>query len=292
MYSLERFEARLRRGWPSGAIPVYAVHGRGRWGAASRPGRALSCREVRPAFARGATVCISELDRVDRDVAALCEEVRAALGYPGDVHANAYWSPHGSGFDRHFDVRVATTLQLSGAKTWRFTSDPAVAWPIANGYVSGRRVRYFDEARDHAPWEYRLGCDPRAWEETALRPGDLLCLPAGALHAARAEGHSFALNLHFNRLHVGRWIGSLLDRELGDEASWRHVPPLAAAGVGRRSPNERGRAFLVERLDEAIATLARWRRDPAQMGGPRAPASGGTRPPARRSAARRSAPSR
>jgi hypothetical protein len=136
-YTLDAFLRRVDGGWPAARVPVRAVFERGEVDDATRPSRYITPAEIRGAFAEGATICISQFDRVDADVAALCDEARAALG---------------------------------------------------------------------------------CWQEATMQAGDLLCLPAGALHAARAVGHSFALNLHFNPLPVGGWLGGLLDGRLGDAA--------------------------------------------------------------------------
>lgn len=260
-YTLDAFLRRVDGGWPAARVPVRAVFERGEVDDATRPSRYITPAEIRGAFAEGATICISQFDRVDADVAALCDEARAALGCPGEVHANAYWSPDGAGFAAHFDLRVATSLQIAGAKRWRFTTTPAIAWPTGNGEVVDGSIRYLDAPpRLHEPWEY-APVPALCWQEATLQAGDLLCLPAGALHAARAVGHSFALNLHFNPLPVGGWLGGLLDGRLGDAAGWRHVPPLFGGDAPPQGPNAAGRAFVRARLDEAIAQLTAWRDD-------------------------------
>lgn len=263
LYSLDRFRASFHRPWPSSAHAKAVFDGRG--GEGSDPRLFLEPKCLGEAFAAGATVCITWLDEVEPSLAALCQDTKLKLGYAGDVHMNAYWSPHGAGFRPHFDARIATTLQIEGTKRWRYVTRPSIAWPRKNAIARNERIIYQAQHVDPDSWECDFDLDATEWKEVVLHPGDVLCLPAGTLHAAEADGHSFALNLHFNPAPAGRFLGRMLDHALSSRSSWRCVPPLTGDAGVDAGPAGMSSNFLRERLTEAIQQLEAWREHPEKL---------------------------
>lgn len=221
--------------------------------------------QAESAYKGGGTVCLTRLDNYVPELRSICRSLQNSLGFQGIIGMNAYWSPEGQGFDPHFDGRIASTLQLDGHKTWRYSMRPALAWPRRNGIYEDGRISY-PPSEETEPWENEP--DPESlegWVESTLKPGDFLSLPAGVWHSASARGSSFAINLFFNGQPVGEWIGTILQSKLGSHGDWRHVPPLLGhEGIrgGKRSESEQ---FVISRLDEAIAYLKELREDPARL---------------------------
>ena len=150
-------------------------------------------RQLTELLQAGATVCVTNLHLADSFLQDWVASIRDELKYPGYVGINCYISPDESGFAMHYDARVATSIQISGVKRWRYSTRPAKAWPTQNAVFdesTGKAVP--DDAED-------IGMRPPEMEfnEVDMEPGDLLCLPAGTWHAAQAIDHSLALNLYF-----------------------------------------------------------------------------------------------
>jgi ribosomal protein L16 Arg81 hydroxylase len=178
-------------------------------------------------------------------VPALCAflaAIKRQLGFSGNVSFNAYLSPPGSGFNWHFDSRIARTLQIEGTKRWRFSRTPAIAWPRANGSIRGNGVPQY--------------ADPGvSVDEAVLEPGDVLILPAGTWHEACAgDGPSLALNLTFSPISYTALVRGLLDRVLTPEADWRG-PGAVLAGTQADEVDPDGIAAISAQLARAAGVL-------------------------------------
>ena len=187
----------------------------------------------------GATVCITNIHMADPFLARWAQAIRAQLNFTGTVGVNCYVSPDASGLPMHYDKRVATTLQIAGKKRWKFSTEPAKAWPNTNEVYQGGRGQ---ENVGKLPVDVEF-------REVELNPGDLLCLPAGTWHSARGLGFSLALNLYFGpRNFVDQFI-PLLQDFAGMNENWRGGPPATVEKVQGNTP-ETVSAYMRERLDE------------------------------------------
>lgn len=167
----------------------------------------ISPADIREMFEAGATICVTGIDCAHRRLRSAARRIEMELGYAGRVDFRAYLSPPGSGFDIHYDARVATTLQLDGTKTWWYSDEPYSPFPTENS------PRHDMAAIRHAVSKTRL-------HKVTLRPGDLLCLPPGVWHKAKAgTGGSLALNLAFN--HTGATVLDVVLQELRASLSAR-----------------------------------------------------------------------
>jgi ribosomal protein L16 Arg81 hydroxylase len=182
--------------------------------------------EIPDMLEAGATICVTGMERAHAKLRAAAERIRSELHYAGSVTFRAYLSPPGSGFDLHFDARVATTLQIAGTKRWWFSDEPAVPFPAHN---SGREPP--GVKRHKAPPQHKL-------RSVLLRPGDVLCLPAGVWHSAKGSTASLALNMAFDHNGGGVFdsIVTMLQDRLGDDAGWREPLPVTLGDDGRRMP--------------------------------------------------------
>jgi ribosomal protein L16 Arg81 hydroxylase len=183
----------------------------------------------------GATLCADHLEETDNGLRACTGMVARELRYPGKVDFRCYLSPDGAGFDTHFDQRIATVLQIAGQKRWRFSRQPAVDYPEYQAVPDGKGgVKH---GRTLHPAQLAAGDfvppNEAEFEEVVLRPGDVLCLPAGTWHKAKAIGWSLALNLAFNPVRVHELVWTTIRKHLESDPIWRQgIVPVPAENVG------------------------------------------------------------
>ncbi len=187
----------------------------------------------------GATICITNIQLADPSLAQWAEAIRAQLNFTGTVGINCYVSPDGSGLPMHYDKRVATSLQIAGKKRWKFSTEPAIAWPNTN--------EVYQEGQSGS----EVGRLPTQMEfqEVELNPGDMLCLPAGAWHSARGIGCSLALNLFFSPRNYLEQFMPHLQNFASSSADWRGGAPATAEKIQGEIPQEVS-TYMRDRLDE------------------------------------------
>lgn len=195
----------------------------------------------------GATICITDIHLADPFLARWAQAVRAQLNFTGIVGVNCYVSPDGSGLPTHYDKRVATTLQIAGKKRWRFSTESAHVWPLANAVYQQGKVETDGEYTGKKPADMEF-------REVELNSGDMLCLPAGAWHSARGVGCSLALNLYFSPQNFLLQLAPLIQHLAVVNEHWRGGPPATLGKTRGNMPNEIS-AYIRERLDE-VCTLA------------------------------------
>ena len=214
--------------------------------------------QVKELLRNGATICITNIHMADPALAEWAQAVRAQLGFTGTVGINCYASPDGAGLPMHFDKRVATTLQISGSKRWTYSTEAAVAWPRENGVWRNGRIEPAQPDPVRPP-------DDMTFEDVELQPGDLLCLPAGAWHAARGIGHSLALNLYFAPRNLFDQIGPLVGEFVGSDPAWRGGPPALGGTIDGTIPPEVA-TYYAARLRDLAAECDRLAQDDGATG--------------------------
>ena len=217
--------------------------------------------EVADHIRSGTSVCIDSIDRVSPALAALALALKRDLGHAGPVDVKCYYSTPGYGFNTHFDAHVVTTLQIEGRKRWRFSPTPGVAYPTGNAFLDDTgTIRYVGRTPSSlASWE-KPTVDTDAHVEVVLEPGDVLCLPAGTWHSAKADGdHSLALNISFPAADPMPLLFGLLGDGLRQLPEWRAGIPLATPESAL--PETIG-TYLADRLDELRAAAVGLGSDP------------------------------
>lgn len=190
----------------------------------------------------GGTVCITNIHMADPQLARWAQAIRAQLNFTGTVGVNCYVSADNAGLPMHFDKRVATTLQIAGRKRWKFSTTPAIAWPNHNGLFQNGKVEPAGPNNGTPPGEMEF-------REVELNPGDVLCLPAGAWHAARGVGFSLALNVYFSPRNLFDRLMPLFQEFAASNGNWRGGPPVTAEKIQGAMPGVVS-SYLRERLDE------------------------------------------
>jgi ribosomal protein L16 Arg81 hydroxylase len=212
--------------------------------------------EIEHMLGAGATICVTGMEVAYPRLGDAARRIQRELAYAGRVSFRAYLSPPGKGFAVHFDARVATTLQISGTKKWWYSDEPAIPFPA---YNSGKEPAGFavDYERPHRD---RL-------RQVVLRPGDVLCLPAGVWHAAEAGPQgSLALNMAFDHNFGSAFdaVMRLLQPRLLRQAAWREPLPLTANVQSRRLPAKVA-SLLQQRLDTLCSEIRSIRDDDAAL---------------------------
>ena len=214
--------------------------------------------QVDTLLAAGASVCVHDLHRADRALATLVSTAKHELGFVGRVGMSCYVSPAGHGLTAHFDAQAVLTVQIEGAKVWRYSEAPAVAVPRANAMLEASgKVEWVGAPQGDLPFP-EVDPPPRTMTEVELRPGDLLYLPAGHWHETLAGSPSIGLVLYFVPLSFSafleRWLWSRFE---GHDAWIKGLPAstVAAGEVARGMPDPVV-AYLAARLQELQAMLA------------------------------------
>ncbi len=237
----------------------------------------VTADEAMPLFDAGATLCASQIENRVPALVPFLAAIKRQLGYPGKVYFNAYLSPPAAGFNWHFDARIASTLQIEGTKHWRFSNRPAVVWPRSNGALRADGTGVYSDPlvqQLEAIGFWQRGEEPRGipfdendTSEVLLEPGDLLILPAGVWHDARAgDAGSLALNLCFSPVPYTLLVRNLLDALLTPDPGWRApapLLPLPGGAPGEVDPN--GLAEIKAQLAAAADALRSLAADSAPV---------------------------
>jgi ribosomal protein L16 Arg81 hydroxylase len=161
-------------------------------------------QQIQSEYRSGATVVLPSLQRTWQPLRQLCAALEDAFSHP--VHANAYLTPGDSpGFTPHYDTHEVFVLQVAGTKRWA-VFPPAIPLP--------------HRSQPFTPVGFAL---PPPLLSLELKPGDLLYLPRGFVHAAHtSNGHSAHVTIGIT---VYTWVE--LIGELANAA--KEIAPLRAA---------------------------------------------------------------
>lgn len=187
-------------------------------------------RRVFQEFADGATIVLQGLQRYWPPITGFCRQLERELNFA--VQANAYITPPGSqGLAVHYDTHDVFVLQVGGSKEWE-VYDPVYPDPLPS-----------------QPWASRKREPAPATLSVKLAKGDVLYVPRGFLHSARAQTDLSA--------HLTIGIHSETRHDV-----LRHVVEEAAESAGFRRSLPPGWASdeegLAKEVEMAIADLRSW----------------------------------
>ena len=171
------------------------------WRGRSADTRQLDGGRLTALLRKGATVILNGIDGFHPPVRPVADAIEAALGGYAGINLYASWMPT-RGFSTHWDDHDVFVLQVAGRKRWRL-------------YGETRRSPMFRDAEPAA--------EPReqVWSEV-IEAGDVLYVPRGWWHDARAEGgdgadgggslHLTCSVLPFTGLEFMAWLSGRLAR--------------------------------------------------------------------------------
>jgi ribosomal protein L16 Arg81 hydroxylase/catechol 2,3-dioxygenase-like lactoylglutathione lyase family enzyme len=228
----------------------------------------ISSGSVAQYLSRQATICVDPIEQALPALADYAATLKRELHHAGPVSVKAYLSADGCGFNAHFDHQIATTLQIAGRKRWRFSAAPSVLFPRENGFLSrDGEPRYVHSLPSTIPdWGHLGPVNPDDFTEVVLEPGDVLSLPAGFWHEAKAMGSSLAINISFSSLDFFTLLASALPPLLHRDSSWRQSIPAALGELGADRAPPAVAQFFTERLSELHDRLAELTADSQILG--------------------------
>jgi hypothetical protein len=204
-----------------------------RVGRQSNGARAVDPVLVRARWSEGSTIVVESSQRFIRESSLLAAALAVETRCP--AQANLYLTPAESqGFGAHADAHDVLIFQLAGRKAWTL----------------GARVPDSELAtRDHRATDRTIS-DP---SEVLMEVGDVLYLPRGVVHQAKATdlGPSTHLTLGIHWPIAGELERAVLDRLL----AWGALRQSADAAVGPPppvDPSDRNAALRFE-LDRRVA---------------------------------------
>ncbi len=182
-------------------------------------------------YSEGYTLIVNGLEWRSQAVRRLCRFLEAELSHP--VGVNAYATPKGSqGFSVHFDDHDVLILQIEGSKHWDI-------YPPDSLLPLEEKSSGFKPTPDSQL--------PQPFLTTALEAGDLLYLPRGWFHSARASDDA---SLHLTvGIFVYRWA-DFIQHTLRDvtEKDIRFRRALPPGFLNEGAPSESLRAQMEELL--------------------------------------------
>ena len=156
-------------------------------------------------YQHGCSLSVNHLHRRSAPLARLCGSLEEDLHHP--IGVNLYLTPRGSqGFRPHIDTHDVFILQIHGTKDWYF-AEPDDALPLTS---------------------MKPACDRPldAYRKITLQPGDLLYLPRGFPHFARATATS---SLHYTvglePYRLIDFMGDALQEMAHADVRYRHALP-------------------------------------------------------------------
>lgn len=237
------FDALARAAEPPDGLVVFPEHAGIEGGAAALLG---DRDRLRAYVNEGHPIVWNRARGVFPAIDALAAGIARAFG--AHVWPNVYATGYaGTPFDAHFDAHEVIAIQLEGRKTW---------------WISEVRI---DRPLDAVEMEAAVAAALRARRDDALArtlatftaaPGDLVYIPRGQFHNAKAEGERTTGN---RSLHVTFGIRTpsgfdvaqhLAKVMLADPIFREYLPPAAADVDGARA-----RALLGEVTTKMLATI-------------------------------------
>jgi mannose-6-phosphate isomerase-like protein (cupin superfamily) len=193
-------------------------------------GSMLDVAKIYQLFEEGATLTLAFLDTVLASLERLCREIEIELSMP--LQANVYLTPpNEQGANVHYDTHDVFVLQVSGSKQWTIYDSPL---PLP---LSGQA---------YDPDVHRPGTPTQEFE---LGAGDVLYIPRGWLHQARATS---ATSLHITagvlRYTWADLLLELVSRVALEEPTFRKALPVGFAreGFDRTAARETLQGLLLE----------------------------------------------
>jgi hypothetical protein len=158
--------------------------------------------------------------------------LKAQLRFAGELMVTQSYSGKDSGVPMHMDRSCVIVLQCEGSKRWLYSERPHLPWPAGTvAFAADGQPHYTDH--DPSPWAEAACAAPGEVElrEIVLSPGDVLILPAGALHSTSATSeYSISISFLFTPATFPDLLLAALRERLLASPAQRFVPALTGSG--------------------------------------------------------------
>lgn len=184
---------------------------------------------------KGATIRVRDADKFDAGLNRFAREIRRCFTAQSQI--NVYLTPPSqTGFPPHFDTTDVFIVQCVGGKEWR----------VFHEYSNKTELPVMETV-----WDAERFRPCGAAENIALRAGDVLYLPRGAMHEAFcAERESMHLTISIAPLTFADFIGKALRAAAESDIAFRRRVPWSVAG------GESGFADLAAQVGELACRMA------------------------------------
>ncbi|WP_437839889.1 JmjC domain-containing protein [Sorangium sp. So ce1153] len=214
-------------------------------------GKLLRAPDTIDYYERGALLQFNKVERWVYALEPVLRTLERELGIPsGAATCSLFASTVGGRVLPHFDTDPAFSVQLRGSKRWWVAPQTQVEQPLHN-FVCGTPASLIGAYHD-GPLPEGMPADA---QEIEMRPGSVLFLPRGTLHATRSHADSLAVTFDLQFSSYAQGLAQLLSAELHRSPRFRR--PL----LGQRARAE----DLDSLLAEARRVLDRLARDPAAI---------------------------
>lgn len=214
-----------------------------------------SPREASKAIDMGASVAVYCVEDTCPQITRMALKIKSELSHAGNVYCTLWWAsdsaqsevlPHIDPYSNIFK------MQLMGQRAWKLSDVPE---PGTESFYSGilrpDGVACLTNRGGQTVERKPVPTD----RELVMKPGDLLCLPAGTWHSTRpvAGEPSLSLNFSFQDANFRAFMATLLTDVLSEPFDWKEIPVGAANADG--SMSDEAAEFLRGRLSRVRAKL-------------------------------------
>lgn len=210
--------------------------------------RAIYNGSLFSAYLDGCSVVINHADRLSPCIAALCDDLQ--LSFP-HAYANTYLTPPNSqAVPPHADDRDVLVLQVLGSKTWKVYQKIPVPYPYPHEQVG--------KAGLDVPEAVTQG---EVLIEVVLKPGDVLYMPRGYVHQARATksepSFHVTIALATHDWSLGGVLAAAANKIFTSVIELRKAVPREFGRQPWNSVNDADKMALQKQIDQAIDLLRR-----------------------------------
>lgn len=204
-------------------------------------GRVTVLETLYQLYRTGSTIALNALEQRWEPLSRLSAELSAETSTR--VQTNVYLTPGGGaqGLSPHYDTHDVCILQVHGVKRWTL-------------YGTAHELPLRDQPFDHSKVFER-----EVEQEIDLKPGDVLYLPRGTVHAATStDSASVHITVGFRPLLWNAVIQEAVNAVLGDDVRFRTGLPMGFANDAQAQKETE------ETLTDLLASLTS-RLSPASM---------------------------